>query len=169
MRVVNYSDLRKNLKGYLDAVYQDRQPLIVTRRNNEHVVMISIDEYHSLAETEYLLSEEANALPSSRPERWCPAPRAQRRLNARGRELLFTEPGWRDYLFWQRTDRRMVKRINELIRDTLRSPFQGIGKPEPLRHELQGCWSRRIDAEHRLVYEVHEQQLRIIACRYHYQ
>ena len=61
MRVVNYSDLRKNLKGYLDAVYQDRQPLIVTRRNNEHVVMISIDEYHSLAETEYLLSEEANA------------------------------------------------------------------------------------------------------------
>ena len=63
----------------------------------------------------------------------------------------------------------MVKRINELIRDTPRSPFQGIGKPEPLRHELQGCWSRRIDAEHRLVYEVHEQQLRIIACRYHYQ
>ena len=61
MRVVNYSDLRKNLKGYLDAVYQDRQPLVVTRRNNEHVVMISLDEYHSLAETEYLLSEEANA------------------------------------------------------------------------------------------------------------
>ena len=61
IRVVNYSDLRKNLKGYLDAVYQDRQPLVVTRRNNEHVVMISIDEYHSLAETEYLLSEEANA------------------------------------------------------------------------------------------------------------
>ena len=61
MRVVNYSDLRKNLKGYLDSVYQDRQPLVVTRRNNEHVVMISIDEYHSLAETEYLLSEEANA------------------------------------------------------------------------------------------------------------
>ena len=61
MRVVNYSDLRKNLKGYLDAVYRDRQPLVVTRRNNEHVVMISIEEYHSLAETEYLLSEEANA------------------------------------------------------------------------------------------------------------
>ena len=90
-------------------------------------------------------------------------------MNARGLELLFTDPGWRDYLFWQRTDRRMVKRINELIRDTLRSPFQGIGKPEPLRHELQGCWSRRIDSEHRLVYEVHEQQVRFIACRYHYQ
>ena len=90
-------------------------------------------------------------------------------MSTRGLELLFTEPGWRDYLFWQQTDRRMVKRINELIRDALRSPFQGIGKPEPLRHELQGCWSRRIDSEHRLVYEVHERQLRIIACRYHYQ
>ena len=63
----------------------------------------------------------------------------------------------------------MVKCINELIRDALRYPFQGIGKPEPLRHELQGCRSRRIDSEHRLVYEVHERQLRIIACRYHYQ
>ena len=90
-------------------------------------------------------------------------------MNDRSLELLFTEPGWRDYLYWQRTDRRMVKRINALIRDTLRSPLQGIGKPEPLRHELQGCWSRRIDAEHRLVYEVDDQQLRIIACRYHYQ
>ena len=90
-------------------------------------------------------------------------------MSARGLELLFTEPGWRDYLFWQQTDGRMVKRINELIRDTRRSPLQGIGKPEPLRHELQGCWSRRIDSEHRLVYEIHEQHLRIIACRYHYQ
>ena len=174
MRVVNYSDLRKNLKGYLDSVYQDRQPLVVTRRNNEHVVMISIDEYHSLAETEYLLSEEANARHlrdslAGRPQRWCQAPRAQRRLNALSLELLFTDDGWRDYLFWQQTDRRMLQRINTLIRDTLRSPFQGIGKPEPLRHELQGCWSRRIDSEHRLVYEVHERQLRIIACRYHYQ
>ena len=61
MRVVNYSELRKNLKGYLDGVHRDRQPLVVTRRNNEHVVMISIDEYRSFAETEYLLSEEANA------------------------------------------------------------------------------------------------------------
>ena len=90
-------------------------------------------------------------------------------MNGRSLELLFTEPGWRDYLYWQQNDRRMVKRINALIRDTLRSPLQGIGKPEPLRHELQGCWSRRIDAEHRLVYEIHDQQLRIIACRYHYQ
>ena len=66
------------------------------------------------------------------------------------------------------TDRRVLKRINELIRDAVRSSSQGIGKPEPLRHELQGCWSRRIDTEHRLVYEVREGQIRIIVCRYHY-
>ena len=83
-------------------------------------------------------------------------------------EILFTERGWRDYLFWQRTDRRVLKRINELIRDAARSPSQGIGKPEPLRHELWRCWSRRIDSEHRLVYEAREGQIRIIACRYHY-
>ena len=83
-------------------------------------------------------------------------------------EILFTEHAWRDYLFWQRTDRKVLKRDNELIRDAARSPSQGIGKPEPLRHELRGCWSRRIDSEHRLVYEVREGQIRIIACRYHY-
>lgn len=60
-------------------------------------------------------------------------------MNDRSLDLLLTEPGWRDYLYWQQADRRMVKRINSLIRDTLRSPLQGIGKPEPLRHELQGC------------------------------
>ena len=85
-----------------------------------------------------------------------------------GSEILFTEHGWRDYLFWQRTDKRVLKRINELIRDAARSPSQGIGKPEPLRHELRGCWSGRIDTEHRQVYEVREEQIRIIACRYHY-
>jgi toxin YoeB len=83
-------------------------------------------------------------------------------------EILSTEHAWRDYLFWQQTDRRKVNRINELIRDAVRSPSQGLGKLEPLRHELQGCWSRRIDTEHRLVYEVREGQIRIIACRYHY-
>ena len=83
-------------------------------------------------------------------------------------EILFTEHAWRDYLFWQRSDKRILKRINELIRDAARSPSQGIGKPEPLRHELRGCWSGRIDTEHRLVYEVREEQIRIISCRYRY-
>ena len=82
--------------------------------------------------------------------------------------IVFTEHSWSDYLYWQKNDRRMLRRVNELIRDTMRSPFDGVGKPEPLKHQLQGCWSRRINEEHRLIYEVSGEQLRIISCRYHY-
>jgi toxin YoeB len=83
--------------------------------------------------------------------------------------LVFTPHGWADYLHWQSVDRKTVKRINRLIEDTLRDPFAGIGKPEPLRHVLQGCWSRRIDAEHRLVYLVEDEDLVILQARYHYE
>mgnify|MGYP006435101823 CR=1 FL=1 len=83
-------------------------------------------------------------------------------------KIGFTEHSWSDYLYWQKTDKRMLRRINELIRDTMRSPFDGVGKPEPLKHQLQGCWSRRINEEHRLIYEISGEELRIISCRYHY-
>ncbi len=83
--------------------------------------------------------------------------------------LVFTAHGWADYLHWQSVDKKTVKRINRLIEDTLRDPFAGIGKPEPLRHVLQGCWSRRIDAEHRLVYLVEDEDLVILQARYHYE
>lgn len=83
--------------------------------------------------------------------------------------LVFTPHGWTDYLHWQSIDKKAVKRINRLIEDTLRDPFAGIGKPEPLRHVLQGCWSRRIDAEHRLVYLVVDEDLVILQARYHYE
>jgi len=82
--------------------------------------------------------------------------------------LVFTTRSWGDYLYWQKNDKRMVRRINDLIKDIQREPFDGIGKPDPLKHQLQGLWSRRIDEEHRLVYEIAEDELRIIACRYHY-
>ncbi len=82
--------------------------------------------------------------------------------------LLFTPESWDDYLYWQKNDKKNLRRINELIKDIRRNPFEGIGKPEPLKYQLQGCWSRRIDQEHRLVYEVEEKFIRIIACRYHY-
>jgi toxin YoeB len=82
--------------------------------------------------------------------------------------LVFTTRSWDDYLYWQKNDKRMVRRINDLIKDIQREPFQGIGKPEPLKHQLQGLWSRRIDSEHRVVSEIAEDELRIIACRYHY-
>ena len=87
-------------------------------------------------------------------------------------KLLWTREGWEDYVYWQASDRNTVRRINELITDTLRNPFRGIGKPEPLKGDLTGWWSRRITAEHRLVYRVagreDAQQIEIASCRYHY-
>lgn len=82
--------------------------------------------------------------------------------------LVSTTRSWDDYLYWQKNDKRMVRRINDLIKAIQREPFEGIGKPEPLKHQLRGLWSQRIDGEHRLVYEIAEDELRIIACRYHY-
>lgn len=86
-----------------------------------------------------------------------------------GRLLAWTDEAWRDYLYWQGQDRKTLKRINKLILDTRRSPFEGIGKPEPLRESLAGFWSRRIDDSHRLVYAVDEHHLTILSCRYHYE
>ncbi len=83
--------------------------------------------------------------------------------------LVFTPHGWSDYLHWQAVDKKMVKRINRLIEDTLRDPFAGIGKPEPLRHVLQGSWSRRIDGEHRFVYLVEGDDIVVLQARYHYE
>ena len=87
-------------------------------------------------------------------------------------KIVFLSAGWEDYLFWQQQDPKIAARINELVRDTLRSPFKGIGKPEPLRENWSGWWSRRISGEHRLVYRVigkdAEQRVEIAQCRYHY-
>lgn len=82
--------------------------------------------------------------------------------------LQFSDDGWDDYLYWQQTDRRLLKRINDLIKAIQRDPFQGIGKPEPLRHALAGYWSRRINDEHRIVYKVQGNILMIAQARYHY-
>lgn len=82
--------------------------------------------------------------------------------------LLFSPQAWEDYVYWQQTDKKMTKRINELIRDTARSPYEGVGKPEPLKHALSGFWSRRISPEHRMVYRMVGQTLEIAQLRYHY-
>ena len=82
--------------------------------------------------------------------------------------LVFTPAAWEDYLWFQDHDRKLLKRINSLIKDTLRAPFEGIGKPEPLKADLAGFWSRRITEEHRLVYSATDTDVTIVACRYHY-
>jgi toxin YoeB len=82
--------------------------------------------------------------------------------------LMWLPGGWADYLYWQLQDRKVLGRVNELIRDAMRTPFEGIGKPEPLRGNLRGWWSRRITQEHRLVYRVDDGVLVIMQCRFHY-
>jgi len=84
------------------------------------------------------------------------------------RSLEFDPAAFDDLAWWVEQDRSKALRIIRLIKEVQRDPFQGVGKPEPLRHELAGCWSRRIDREHRLVYQVTDQKIRILACRYHY-
>lgn len=82
--------------------------------------------------------------------------------------LIFAEKAWEDYLYWQKTDRQVLKRINTLIKEIQREPFEGIGKPEPLKHALSGYWSRRINDEHRIVYKINQDSLLIAQLRYHY-
>ncbi len=83
-------------------------------------------------------------------------------------KIVFMADGWEDYLYWQQTDKTVLKKINSLIKEILRNPFDGTGKPEPLIENLKGYWSRRINLEHRLVYTVEEEQIIILQCRYHY-
>ena len=82
--------------------------------------------------------------------------------------LVFSENAWKDYLYWQKIDKKILKRINELIKDIQRNKNRGIGKPEPLRHDLAGYWSRRINSEHRLVYKIQNDRPMIAQLRYHY-
>ncbi len=83
-------------------------------------------------------------------------------------KLVWSDNSWAEYLVWQQLDKKVVKKINTLIKDIKREPFEGLGKPEALKYELAGCWSRRITEEHRLVYEALDGSINIISCRYHY-
>lgn len=81
---------------------------------------------------------------------------------------LFNEDSWEEYLFWQRTDRKMLSKINELLKAISWDPYKGQGKPEPLKFNYKGCWSRRINTEHRLIYQVRKEGILIVKCRFHY-
>ncbi len=83
-------------------------------------------------------------------------------------KLVFTEQAWEDYLYWQKMDKKLLQRINDLIKEITRTPYTGTGKPEPLKHALSGYWSRRINDEHRIVYKIEDDSVRIAQVRYHY-
>lgn len=82
--------------------------------------------------------------------------------------IAFSENAWEDYISWVNEDKKMLKKINDLFKDIQRHPYEGIGKPEPLKFDLSGYWSRRIDREHRLVYQVIDNEILVYSCRYHY-
>lgn len=82
--------------------------------------------------------------------------------------LIFSSHAWEDYLYWQNTNKKILKRINLLIREIQRTPYEGIGKPEPLKHGLSGYWSRRINDEHRIVYKFEKESIKIAQLRFHY-
>jgi toxin YoeB len=83
-------------------------------------------------------------------------------------KIVFLDQAWEDYLYWQNTDKAMLKKINALVKEIERTPFDGSGKPEPLKHSLTGLWSRRINLDHRLVYKIENEAVVIYQCRYHY-
>ena len=83
-------------------------------------------------------------------------------------KYIFEDESWEDYLYWKNTDKKILKKINELLKDISRNPYTGIGKPEPLKHKYSGYWSRRIDLEHRLIYKIINDEIRIAKCRFHY-
>lgn len=82
--------------------------------------------------------------------------------------IVFLSPAWEDYLYWQQMDKSMLKKINSLIKEIERTPFEGTGKPEPLKHSLSGWWSRRLNLEHRIVYRIENDSVIILQCRFHY-
>lgn len=84
-------------------------------------------------------------------------------------KYIFVDESWEDYIYWQQTNKKYVRKINALLRDISRTPFSGLGKPEPLKHKYKGFWSRRIDREHRLIYAVHDDEILIAKCRFHYE
>jgi len=83
-------------------------------------------------------------------------------------KYVFVDESWEDYLYWQKTNKKYVKKINALLKDIARTPFSGLGKPEPLKYKYKGFWSRRIDGEHRLIYAVRDEEILIAKCRFHY-
>ncbi len=83
-------------------------------------------------------------------------------------KLIFVDESWEDYLYWQKTDKKILKRINELFKEISRNPYSGPGKPEPLKFKYKGFWSRRINDEHRLIYQINEDGIFIAKCRFHY-
>lgn len=170
MKTMSYTESRARYAEVLDRVTNDREEVVVTRSGHEPVVIVALDEYESLRETAHLMRSPAKPVGSSTPWNGSRPVTADRTTSSRPTDVLLVwdENARDDHLWWQTQDRRTLKRINALLRDIQRNGNEGIGKPEALRHDFAGYWSRRITDEHRLVYKLTDDEVRIAACRYHY-
>ena len=172
MLAVNYSTIRENLKAYCDRVTDNNETVIVTRKGEKNVVIISLEEWNELQRAarnaEYLakLNRAVADLGSGRV--------VTKTLDEFGcdggmNNIIFAPVAWDEYLYWQMQDKKTLRRINQLLRDIARDPFGGIGKPEPLKGDYAGFWSRRIDDSNRLIYRINDGILEILSCKGHYE
>ena len=170
MLIASVSDFRKDIKSYLDKVAKNFETLIINRGKDSGIVVMSLTEYNSLMATNHELSSRKNELRlDSAIEKLSSQKSFEKNiLEDQNMKYIFVDESWEDYLYWQKTDKKKLKRINDLLKDISRSPFDGIGKPEPLKHKYSGFWSRRIDDEHRLIYRYEEGEIQIAKCRFHY-
>jgi len=169
MKVVSFTEARNSLKAVLDRVINDADTTVITRRDSQDAVVMSLDYYNSLMETVHLLRSPANVEHLNKSiAQYRQGKAIQRDYWMSKRLLTWTDEASGGYLYWQIQDKKTLKRINNLIAYVKRSPFEGIGKPEALKEKLSGFWSRRIDDINRLVYAVDDDAITIISCRYHY-
>ncbi len=172
MRIINFSDVRNKLKKVLNHVVKYPYK-VIARRNAKDAVVMSLDKelLKSPANREHLSKSIKQYHANKGEVRSITEPKVQKqyRVGKSGEIISWTREAWVDYLYWQDQDKKTLDRINKLIRDTRRSSFDGIGKPEPMKKSLVGFWSRRIDKTNRLVYAFKDNQLTIISCRYHYE
>lgn len=176
------NEFRKNFKKYTDYVVDYQDAVIVTRPKNRNVVVISEDEYNSLRETAYLLQNKENReflresinqlkegdVKALTPDDWDNLKKEEWHWHMK-LNVEFTANAWNQMSEIIHTDKRMVKQVIKLVDDTIRNPFGGLGKPEPLKMELQGFWSKRVDKKNRVVYRVTSEAIQIVAIKGHYE
>lgn len=168
MDVISFTQAKNSLKAVLDDVVTGTDCTVITRRDAQNAVVMSLDYYRGLLETLYLLKSAENAAHLAASVQDAKRVVAEGEFFLMSRKLAWTDAAWSDYLYWQGQDKKTLKRINLLIADTLKTPYTGMGKPEILRDSLSGFWSRRIDELNRLLYAVDGRCVIIVACRYHY-
>ena len=166
---ISASEARSRLFPLIQQVNDDHLPVRINSKGGDAVLM-SADDFDSWQETIYLLRSPANArrlmeaVGHGREDNEGTAGFGRRVV----RSIHFDPDAWDDFLYWLGADRKMATRVTRLIGDIQRDPFTGIGKPEPLKGDLSGYWSRRIDDEHRLVYRADDKEVKILKARYHY-